>query len=345
MANGEPVDGAGAGAGAVTDVRIGFIGCGGNAAGHMRRLGSVPGARIVAVCDVDAQRAADAASATGASALTDYRDLLDRPDLDAVYLSVPVFAHGAPELAVIARGLPMFVEKPVAIDLAMAHEISRAVTEAGLLTCVGYQLRYNGSTDLARERLAAPDAGPVGLVTGTYWCGTGRAQPNHWRTRMAQSGGQLVEQATHTVDMMRYLVGEVAEVFAVYGHRILAADPGDCPDSHAVALRFANGAVGTLSATWAGDPGDWSLANLVDIAHGERRLHWRTTGVTVAGADGTPGRPLTREDRSIDAVFVDAVRRRDGGAVRSDYADAVTTLAVTLAANESARTGLPVKIA
>ncbi|MGH2353057.1 MAG: Gfo/Idh/MocA family protein [Chloroflexota bacterium] len=326
------------------EVRIGFIGCGGNARGHMRRLGQVAGARIVGVCDIVPALAEQAAGQTGAHAYAEYRALLDRPDLDAVYLSIPVFAHGDPEMAVIERGLPMFVEKPVAIDLATAQQVAAAVQRAQLLTCVGYQLRYCGSADLAHELLTAPDAGPVGIADGTYWCGTGRAQLDHWRTRMAQSGGQLVEQATHTIDMMRYLVGEVAEVFAYYGRRVLAGDPGDCPDSHAVALRFASGAVGTLSATWAIHPGDWSRANLVDVAYGERRLHWRIDGVTLAHGGDAGQEQFTRPDGSIDAMFVEAVRRRDGSAIRSPYADAVRSLAVSLAANESAQTGAPVKV-
>jgi myo-inositol 2-dehydrogenase / D-chiro-inositol 1-dehydrogenase len=331
-----------------SEVRIGFIGCGGNARGHMRRLGEVPGARIVGVCDVSTPAAEQAAAQTGAAAYGDYRALLDRPDLDAVYLSIPVFAHGDPEMMAIERGLPMFVEKPVAIDLGTARQIQAAAERAGLLTCVGYQLRYCGSADLARELLRAPDAGPVGLASGTYWCGTGRSQPGHWRTQLAQSGGQLVEQATHTIDMMRYLVGEVAEVHAFYGKRILD-DPdqyGDCPDSYAVSLRFESGAVGTVSATWAIDPQDWSMANWVDLAYGIRRLHWRIPGVTVSGGgESGQSEPMTRPDGSIDAVFVDAVRRRDGSAIRSDYTDGVRSLAVSLAANESARIGAPVRLA
>ena len=328
---------------AASEVRIGFIGCGGNARGHMRRLGQVPGARIVGVCDISTPAVEAASEQTGAEAYQDYRRMLERQDLDAVYLSIPVFAHGEPEMAVIERELPMFVEKPVAIDLGTAKQVAAAVQRAGLLTCVGYQLRYCGSADVARELLSAPEAGPVGLATGTYWCGTGRSQGPAWRTQMAQSGGHLGEQATHTIDMMRSLVGEVAEVSAFFGKQILREGHGDSPDSYAVALRFENGAVGTIAATWAIDPTDWSMANWVDLAYGDRRLHWRIGGVTVAG--GGEAKEITRPDGSIDEVFVDAVRRRDGSAIRSDYAEGVRSLAVSLAANESANTGAPIKVA
>jgi predicted dehydrogenase len=308
----------------------------------MRRLGALAGAQIVAVCDVVADLADGAAQLTGARPYTDYRALLERPDLDAVYLSIPVFAHGEPELAVIERGLPMLVEKPVALDLDTARGVLAAVRRAGVLTCVGYQLRYCGSADAARERLAAPDTGPIGTAAGTYWCGTGRAPADHWRNSMRRSGGQLVEQATHTVDMMRFLVGEIGEVFAYYGRRVIPEGHGDCPDVHAVALRFASGATGTLNATWAIDPTDWGHANLVDVAAGEQRLHWRITGLSVV--KGAEREEIARPDQSIDEVFVDAVRTGDASAIRSDYADAVRSLAVSLAANQSAAAGAPVPV-
>src|SRR5438552_17795692 len=123
-------------------IRFGFIGCGGNARGHMKRLQEVEGAQIVGVCDVAAEAAQQAAEMTGAETYSDHRALLERSDLDAIIISIPVFAHGAPERDTIARGLPFLVEKPVAIDLATAREIESAARRAGIMTAVGYQLRY-----------------------------------------------------------------------------------------------------------------------------------------------------------------------------------------------------------
>ncbi|HEX2185304.1 MAG TPA: Gfo/Idh/MocA family oxidoreductase, partial [Chloroflexota bacterium] len=117
---------------ATKTLRLGFIGCGGNARGHMRRLGQLEGVQIVAVCDVQPALAEQAAGQTGGQPYTDFRRLLDHDGLDAVYLSIPVFAHGDPEMAVVERGLPMFVEKPVAIDTGTAAQIAAAVTQAGL---------------------------------------------------------------------------------------------------------------------------------------------------------------------------------------------------------------------
>lgn len=318
-------------------VRVGFIGCGGIAQGHLRALNTHPHAQVVAVCDVNAEAAGRAAEKTGGEPYVDYRAMLERGDLDAAYLCLPPFAHGEIDLAVIQRGLPFFVQKPVALDMATARQIAGAAREKGIITCVGYQLRYSGSTDAAREALAGRT---IGLANGYYWCGSGRST-GHWLVQRAKSGGQLVEQATHTLDMLRYLVGEVRSVYALQDRRILTET--DCPDVNALALRFENGAVGTFTATWALHGGDWSQANLCEITFDDSRLRW-TAGTLTVHEGGAP-REEKRPDASIDAAFVDAVRLNDPSLIRSSYDDAVRTLAVTLAADESARGGQPVDVA
>ncbi len=125
-------------------VKIGFIGCGGNARGHMRSLGKMEDVKLVALCDVNEERAKSAAEEFDSEAYTDHKIMLDEAELDAMYISIPVFAHGAPELDTIQHGLPFFVEKPVAINIEKAEEILEAVEKNDLITCVGYQLRYTG---------------------------------------------------------------------------------------------------------------------------------------------------------------------------------------------------------
>ncbi|MBI4530343.1 MAG: Gfo/Idh/MocA family oxidoreductase [Candidatus Latescibacteria bacterium] len=319
------------------EVRIGFIGCGGNARGHMQQIADLSGARIVAVCDVIPELANRAAETYGAVAYTSHRRLLKRPDLDTVYISIPVFAHGRPELDTIDRGLPFFVEKPVAINLHTAKRIAEAVVKKNLITCVGYQLRYSGAAEIAKEIL---DGATVGLVSGMYWSGTGRGDASQWIRQMVKSGGQLVEQATHTIDMMRYLIGEITEVYTKQRSRLLRTI--DCPDTNCLTFEFASGVIGSMTATWAYDPSDWSHANVLDITFDQSVLHWTYGGVSVT-KDGQTAE-LTRPDRSIDAVFIEAVRTGDGSAIRSPYTDGVKSLAVSLAANRSGKTGRPEKI-
>lgn len=318
-------------------VKIGIVGCGGNARGHMRRLKQLPQAEIVAVCDIAEAAAQKAAQEFGGMPYTDYHRLLERDDLDAVYLSLPVFAHGEPELDTIARGLPFFVEKPVARDLPTAARVLAALRRQPVLTCVGYQLRYLAPAQATRRLLANRE---IGLVEGHYWCGSGRG--SGWQVKMALSGGQLVEQATHTLDLMRYFAGEVAEVFSWQSNRVLRGI--DCPDVYSVALRFASGAVGTLSTAWHLDPSDWNEANILNITFEGSRVRWTAGSATLvpesADFDGG-GNPSP----SIDEVFVRAVQANEPSLILSPYEDAVKSLAISLAANESARLGQPIRVA
>lgn len=318
-------------------VRVGFVGAGGNARGHMRQVKALEGAVVAAVCDVDEARAHEAAALFSCPAYTSVQAMLEAEELDAVYISIPVFAHGEPERAVIERGLPFFVEKPVALDLETAQSIAEAVARKGILTCVGYQLRYCGSADAARRILAES---PAGMAVGRYWCGTGRGDPSNWRRRWALSGGQLVEQATHTLDLMRYFVGEVVEVYALQANRFLPQT--DCPDMNVVALQFKNGALGSLTATWAYDPSDWSQANVIDLLLDGEWLHW--TASALVRRRGKEEERIEEAGQNIDAVFIEAVRTGDASLIRSPYADGVRSLAVSLAANESARLHRPVEV-
>lgn len=331
------------------EVRIGFIGCGGNARGHMNRLLDIDAARLVAVCDVDEARAGEAAALTGAEAYGSFREMLERDDLDAAYLSVPVHVHGDIELAVIDRGLPFFVEKPVARHLDIALAIEEAAAEAEILTCVGYQLRYCGSVDLARDTLGGET---ISLAVGKYWSGSGRSDTKGWVTQLEKSGGQLLEQATHTIDMMRYLVGEVVEVSARHANQQLSQI--DCPDVHCVTLEFENGALGTVTTTWAYDTLDWSHANVLEILYGACLMTWNSARVIIRERregieDGALRADMVVEDYSapgsnIDEVFIDAVSTGDGTQIRSPYSDGVKSLAVCLAALKAGESRRPVKL-
>ena len=318
-------------------VRIGFIGCGGNARSHIKRLQELPDVQIAGVCDVVEEAARKAAEETGAEPYTDHRRMLDRGDLDAVYLSLPVFAHGRPEFDVIERRLPFLVEKPVALDLPTAREIESLVRKHDLLTAVGYQLRYGETVDRAKQIL---EGQRLGLLSGKYWCNSGAGDPGHWLRQMGRSGGQLVEQATHTVDIMRCLGGEIAEVYCASTQQVLRDI--DCPDFNAVTIRFENGAVGSLTTSWCLAQG-WSNANVVDILFEDALMHWSVRKLVVY-RDGEAHEEAGTVP-NIDDIFVQAVRTGDRSLIRSPYSDGVTTLAVTLAMNQSAREDRPVRIA
>jgi myo-inositol 2-dehydrogenase / D-chiro-inositol 1-dehydrogenase len=237
----------------VSTVRIGMVGAGAVAARHVRTLLAMDGVELAAVADPAMERAKELAAEAGAAAYPNHMELLAAERLDAVYICVPPFAHGAPELAVIDAGLPMFVEKPVAIDQETAAEIAARLAGRALVTCTGYHWRWLDIFDRAAELLADR---PARLVQCSW---LDKVPPPPWWLRRDGSGGQTIEQTTHVLDTARGLAGDVTEVHA-FGARaasnppaprpVEASLPGaDIDDVTVAGLRFASGAVGTVAST------------------------------------------------------------------------------------------------
>ncbi len=320
-------------------VRLGFIGTGGVAQGHMRRFDGLPNAELVAFCDVVRQRAEKAAGEFGGKAYDKFEEMLAREELDAVVICTPPFAHGEIEAACCERGLHMLIEKPVGLDLDTARGVEAKVKEAGVVTVVAYKYRWDDHVNKARGMLTDKT---IGLVHGSFW---GGLPGTPWWRVMAQSGGQFVEQTTHIVDLARYLVGEVRTVQAYYALRAMHnVENLDVPDVGTVNLLFENGAVGNISNCCLLE--GWGQSGLRVMAH-KFTLQILGASLTWAGAEGA-GEYQLEEDGYLgeDKAFLQAVETGDRSPIHSDYSDGVKTLAVTIAANLSAeRGGEPVDVA
>jgi myo-inositol 2-dehydrogenase/D-chiro-inositol 1-dehydrogenase len=314
-------------------IKVGFVGAGGRARSHMRTLAGIEDADIVAICDVNEATAQSATSEFGGTAYTDYHVMLDKEDLTAMYVVVPTFAHYDAEILAAQKGVHMLLEKPVVPSMEKGVEILKAVQKSGVLTSVGYQIRYTGWAKQGREFLKDKTVAMAmthrwGGLPGTPW----------WRV-MAQSGGQLVEQTTHQVDLLRYLVGEVREGHAYYATRALNdVENLDIPDVYAVTMQYENGAVGTLSSSCALREGGG--ASGIDIIMSDMRATVWSNGVTVF-PDGAAEPGDIPETEDIDEVFMAALRSRDGSRILSDFEDGLRSLDISLAANKSAETGKP----
>jgi myo-inositol 2-dehydrogenase/D-chiro-inositol 1-dehydrogenase len=303
--------------------RVGLVGCGFIG---QRHLGVLSGeARVVAVADPVRGRADAAATGIGARAYDGWAELLaGEGELDAVWVCVPPFAHGELELALVERGLPFFVEKPLAADAQTAERVARAVAERGLVTAVGYHWRYLDTVRRARELTAD---NPPRLAVGSWW---DTMPPPAWWRRRDGSGGQVVEQATHLFDLVRLLMGEPCGVTAAAS----PVDPSAHPDADidqvaAVTLRFASGAVASISATCIlAGPHAIGLTLLcegmaVDLSEAGMAV------TTAAGREVVPAGvdPFHAED----LAFLRAVR--DGGdGVLTPYAEALLTHRLTTVA-------------
>ena len=318
-------------------VRVGFVGVGGIAQGHLRNISSNPDSDLIAVCDVAEDRARRAADAYGASSYTSFSEMIEKEDLDALYICVPPYAHGEIETLAAENSVAIFVEKPLSADPQTPEYISKAINKAGIITSVGYNWRYSDMTDLAHQQLKDR---PIGLVVG-YWMG-GLPGVAWWRKK-SMSGGQIVEQTTHIFDMARHLAGEVDVVYSAAGLQVMGDVEGlDVEDASAVSLKFANGAPGVIISTCMLSQGYRVMISVFskDLAleHTQDRLR-----ISVPGE--------TREIKSKvnpyeleDAIFVEAVSKGDDSKIRCPYDEALKTHRLTMAANRSIETGQPVRL-
>ncbi len=225
-------------------VNIGFIGAGGIASRHLNNLLGFEDVTVKAIADTDLERARMLAGRCEAKVYNMAAAMLDAEKLDAIYICVPPFAHGDIEQQVIERGLPFFVEKPLAADAATAESIAAQVADKNLLTSVGYHWRYLDTTEEAYDLLSK---NPARLALGYWLDGT---PPPAWWVKQGESGGQMVEQTTHIFDLARVLVGDVRRVYAA-GSRIHRSGfpNADVLDVTTATLHFKSGTVGTLSST------------------------------------------------------------------------------------------------
>jgi len=316
-------------------VNIGFVGCGGIATAHIRRLTQISEAKIVAFYDVVPKKAEDASKLVGGKAYSSLQEMLNNEKLDAVYVCVPPFAHGF-ESEIVERGINLFVEKPVALTMEMAERMEKVIDNAGVLCSVGYMWRYLDTTALAKQILE--ENGPIGMVEGLYidpyWF-----PPGHWWIDKTKSGGQVIEQSTHIFDLARYFVGDVAGVYAELDTRLLMDVEGfKTEDISLVTLKFKNGAIGVVLSTCASRR-TFTGTSLKIIAKNVVVEHGGHSGILKVYYDKEVREMKPSVDSYLeeDKVFINAVATGDGSAIKSPYHDAVKTLEVTIAANESSK--------
>ena len=320
-------------------LRVGCVGTGFIAGQHLRALAGFDDVEIVAVADTVRERAQQAADRYGGRAHDDGLALLDGEDLDAVWLCVPPFAHGALEAAAVDRGVPFFVEKPLSTDPAVARVVADRVAGSGLATAVGYHWRHLGLVQRAAELLAGR---PAELVTG-YWLD--RTPGVAWWAQRDHSGSQMIEQTTHIFDLARHLAGEVATVAAA--ERPAPDGQGDVPSAASALLRFTSGAVGSISSArvlgWRHRVALHLFADGLAVEIAERSLTDHELRVVTADGEDvhrSDENPICAEDRE----FLDVVLGRVPHA-RVPYSEAVRSHALACAADRAAREGITVPLA
>jgi predicted dehydrogenase len=238
-------------------IRFGLLGCGKIARRHASLLGGghVPGACLAAVCDLDADRAEAFAKDVGVPSFTDAKAMLQSAEIDAVAVLTPSGSHARDVVTLAPFGKPIVVEKPMALTLDDADEVIEACDRHHCKLFVVKQNRFNTPVVKLREALSAGRFGK--LVLGTVrvrWCRTQAYYDEAaWRGTWSQDGGVLANQASHHVDLLEWIMGDVD---SVHGMATTALAAIEAEDTAVVTLRFRNGALGVIEATTATRPKD-----------------------------------------------------------------------------------------
>ena len=326
--------------------RIGLLGVGRIGIMHARIL--APKVESLVVADVVPERARQAADELGAR-VRSVEDFFDSDDLDGVVLATPTDAHARHIEAAVRLSVPIFCEKPVALDIASTERANAAAKSAGGPVHIGFQRRFDAAYAAARERLAA---GKIGELRRVHMHTLDQAPAA--REFLAASGGIFTDCLIHDFDALRWVTGrEVEEVFA-FGTDLGLPDFADFSDvcETVLALRLTGGALATAhSSRFNGAGYDVRMevhgTEGTDVVGMDERLPVRSLEPGVAYPSGEPwvdfiARFADCYERELEA-FLDVVAGK--GEVPSTIDDAVASLRVAEACAASCREGRPVKVA
>jgi UDP-N-acetyl-2-amino-2-deoxyglucuronate dehydrogenase len=228
--------------------RVALVGCGRISRNHFEALARIDGLTLTAVADVVDERAREAGERWGVPWFTSYDELLKQAACDAVAICTPSGLHPQHGIAAARAGKHVISEKPMAITLSAADDLVRACDAAGVHLFVVKQNRLNPPVQLVKRAIDRGRFGRIYMANCTVrWT---RPQEYYdqapWRGTWEFDGGAVMNQASHYVDLVQWLVGPVETVMAktaTLARRIEAEDSG-------VALfRFRNGALGAMEVT------------------------------------------------------------------------------------------------
>jgi UDP-N-acetyl-2-amino-2-deoxyglucuronate dehydrogenase len=232
----------------MTMVRFALVGCGRISRNHVDAIARLDDAELVAVCDIVPERAQTTGESVGVPWFTSYEEMLHTVACDAVVVATPSGLHPAHGILAARAGKHVVTEKPMAISLAGADALVQACDDAGVRLFVVKQNRLNPPIQLLKRAMDQGRFGRLYLANCTVrWT---RPQEYYdqapWRGTWEFDGGAFMNQASHYVDLVQWLMGPVESVMAktaTLARRIESEDTG------AAILRFRSGALGVLEVT------------------------------------------------------------------------------------------------
>ena len=241
-------------------IRVGIIGVGWGAIVQAPAFRGVPEYELVALCSRRPERVAEAAEKLEiAETSTDWREFVQRDDLDLISVCTPVDLHAEQTIAAVAAGKHVLCEKPVAIDAADARRMLDAAESAGVAHAICFENRYDPVRLALRDQVMAGALGTPYFArahtSADYWHPT-RGLQSEWMYKVREGGGYLMGMSSHDIDFISDLFGEPEEVCADVRTTIAERDRDDgttldvdADDTSVVVMRMRNGMLATVSCS------------------------------------------------------------------------------------------------
>lgn len=228
-------------------IRLGIVGAGAIANAYTAAIRESDGVTLTAVADTNTRAAASLAEPMGAAWFASHRSLLENGLCDAVIVSTPPATHEAIVLDFIEHDVPVLCEKPFAIEGSSARRMAELASRRGVMMAMASKFRYVCDLHRAQEMLAAGAIGDLRLIENVF---TGVVDMTaRWNAvKHISGGGVLIDNGTHSADIIRFIAGSVRSVSAVAGPRI---QPVGVEDHVFVFARTESGVLAQFETSWS----------------------------------------------------------------------------------------------
>jgi predicted dehydrogenase len=323
--------------------RVGIIGCGSFARkSHAQCLASLDSVQLVGFCDSQIENAVSFSEQFTAGVAPVYasaEEMFAELDLDVVYICMPPFAHSNEVELACRNGVHFLIEKPIALNLELARAMVEQVQQSGVKSQVGFMWRHGDAVRQVREQAA-----DRGFLSAQYYCNS--LHRWWWRDR-AKSGGQLVEQVIHVLDLARFLLGEPVSVYSAQNN-LFHRDIEDytVEDASATVIRFDSGSLAVVAASNGAIANRWDCAVRVCLPGLTADLTDANNGVLHHTAAAWPATTTIASQKDLYLAetldLLSAIRENRNTAVPIE--EGYQSLRLALAATLAAETGMPVDL-
>jgi len=255
------------------EVGLGLIGLGYIGKIHLKNCLNLKSARLVAVSDISEKKLENAKKMGVRKTFKDYQPLLKDPSIDAVIIALPTWLHCRCSKDAIEAGKDVFVEKPLAPNVAEGREIVLEAKKNGAKLMVGYDLRFNPDVLNLKKRIQSGQLGEVQIAHATL-IGAGpfshrvegsipRPVPTWWFNKELTGGGALMDLGVHLINLLHWCFGEIIDIHSYLGHRFNL----DIEDHAICVSKFKSGTVAIVDVGWFSEERQLKVELLGTVKH------------------------------------------------------------------------------